>query len=477
VQVIGTTASATRGVGPTAIVLVLAALIGVWMAVAGPVVVAPFFGLLLVVAIVARPEYGIALFLSTFLMNYPQALQGSGFLTINNVLGGIFLVLLVYKVYREEDFWFLRCPEIHLLGFVIVAFYVSAQLNGPDPRLVALLGAQERGGPGLRLFLNRAAFTLFFINFIRTAEHVRMIYVLALAFMVVSALTGMQSVLRGGGIYGGRATAEASLIAAALNPNRLAMFSILAIAGLWYLMQSMRIPALRVMIVPTVVVLALTVLMTASRSGLLGLGVAVVAILWDQRVSLMGLLSLSLAAVMLLLLATQFVPQRSMERLLNLPGTEAAATGEGAGSLERRQYTWEVALNIARESPFLGVGMGNWELVRFLRDPTRSTAAPHSSYLLAMVEGGVFCLGGFLVLLWRTWRNLKISEHYLRDPAFPLADLLWIVKGAKVSFLVLIFFSLFADLWQLIILFWLVALGIVIRRLTEQAAFEQSLAA
>jgi hypothetical protein len=39
-----------------------------------------------------------------------------------------------------------------------------------------------------------------------------------------------------------------------------------------------------------------------------------------------------------------------------------------------------------------------------------------------------------------------------------------------------VFFSLFADLWQLVILFWLVGLGIVMRRLVEQTAFEQSLA-
>jgi O-antigen ligase len=241
-------------------------------------------------------------------------------------------------------------------------------------------------------------------------------------------------------------------------------------------MQSLRHPTLRLLIMPTLVVLALVVFMTASRSGLLGLGVAVVTILIDQRVSLNTVLSFALGGLLLVLAVFQFVPEKSLERLTTLPGTAQAQTGPGAGSLERRQYTWEIAWELAQESPFLGVGMGNWEVARFLRDPTQSTAAPHSSYLLVLVEGGGFCLAGFLMLLWQTWQNLRVCDFHMRDPSFSLAGLLWIVKSCEVSFFVLIFFSIFADLWQLVILFWLVGLGIVMRRMVEQAVFEQSLA-
>jgi O-antigen ligase len=464
-----------RGAGPGFAVVVVAALVGIGTVAFGPLIVLAIVGLFGAALIVARPEYGIAIFLSTFLMTYPEALQGSGYLTINNVLGALFLVLLTYKVYREEDWWFLWRPELHLLAFVVVVYWLSELINGPDPAQLSLLGVVEHTGT-FRTFVNRVLFTLFFINFIRAPEHVRMIYMLAIAFMVVSALTGMYGVLTGGGIYGYRATTEAAVISSALNPNRLAMFSIIGIGGLWYFMQALRRPTLRLLILPTLVVLALVVFMTASRSGLLGLGVAVLTILIDQRVSLNTVLTLAFGGVLLVLAVFQFVPERSLERLTTLPGTEQAQTGPGAGSLERRQYTWEIAWELARESPFLGVGMGNWEIARFLKDPTKSTAAPHSSYLLVLVEGGIFCLAGFLLLLWQTWQNLRVCDIHMRDPRFPLADLLWIVKSCQVSFFVLIFFSIFADLWQLVILFWLVGLGIVMRRMVEQGVFEQSLA-
>jgi hypothetical protein len=82
----------------------------------------------------------------------------------------------------------------------------------------------------------------------------------------------------------------------------------------------------------------------------------------------------------------------------------------------------------------------------------------------------------FLIILRRTWNNFRFAETWIRAANGPLSDLLWIVKAAKASLLVLLFFSLVADLWQLVILFWLVGLGIVLRRLVERAQREEAFA-
>jgi len=450
----------------------------------GPLALLPVFGAFMVGVVVARPAYGIALFLSTFLMAYPRWLQGSGYLTINNALGGVFLLLLVYQVYRHQDWWFLKAREIQVLGFVVLVFFLSERLNGPDPQKVELLGAGFYFAEGLRMFVNRAAFLVFLIVFIRTPAHLRMLVLVALVFMVVTALTGVQGVLRGGGFGGYRAAAQASdlvvgpgaLIRSAANPNRLAMFAVLAITSLWYLMQTLRVSAVRLVIVPTLALLALAVFMSASRSGLLGLLVCAVAIMADGRFDLGKILSIGLAGALLMILVVQFVPERSLERLTNLPGTSAAETGEGSGSLDRREGSVSIALELVRDNPLLGVGMGNWQVARFLRDPARATGSPHNSYLLALVEGGPFALLGFLLLLWWTWQNLRFAESFVSNPFSPLAELTWIVKSSKVSLLVLVFYSMVADLWNLVILFMLVGFGIVMRRLVEQAMREDALA-
>lgn len=464
--------------------LLLALLVGVGSASAGPQALLPIFGIVVLAVIVARPEYGIAIFLSTFLMAYPGWLQGSGYLTLNNVLGGIFAVLLTYKVYREQDWWFLRAPEVQLLLLIVVMYYLSETFNSPDPLQVSLLGAGFYFAEGLRIFVNRVAFTLFFINFIRTPGHVRMIFMLALGFMMVTALTGVQTVLLGGGLKGYRAftgaedlvAGQAGLIRAAGNPNRLAMFAVIAITGVWFLIQSVRIPFVRLLGMVAIVLLSLAVFLAASRSGLIGLALCGFLIVADGGLSVRKIGTILLGALLLSVMVVQFVPERSLERITNIPLIGSQESDEGEASIERRSYAWEVAYELWKENPpFLGVGMGNWSVARFLNDPARSAGAPHNSHLLALIEGGVLVLLAFWALIWRTWRNLRIAEHYVFMPGFPLAELGWVVKATRVSLIIFVFFTLVADLYNLVLLFMLVGLGVVVRRQVDEVVQRQSL--
>jgi len=172
----------------------------------------------------------------------------------------------------------------------------------------------------------------------------------------------------------------------------------------------------------------------------------------------------------------QFVPEKSLDRITNLPGTEAGETGEGSNSSENRAYTWHLSIDLFQHNPILGVGMGNWQLFRFLNDPAHAAGSPHSSYLLALVEGGLVGLSGFLGLFWFTWINFRFAGRYILHRESALSSLRWILRSAIASFYVLVFFSLFADLWQLVILFWLVGLSIVLRRLVEQDIAAQAAA-
>ena len=464
-----------RGAVPGLLLILLAGVVGIGSAAWGPKMLLPVFGVIVLGVVVARPEYGVALLMSTFLMAYPTWMQGSGYLTLNNVLGGVLAALLVYTIYRDQNTWFLKVPEIQILLGLILIYFFADTLNSPDPLQVALLGAGFYFAEGLRIFINRVAFTLFFVNYIRTPNHVRMIFMLALAFMMITALTGVQSVLLGGGLKGYRAftateelvAGQAGVIRAAGNPNRLAMFAVMAIIGMWFLMQQVRSSGLRFLFVPTIIMLALSVFLAASRSGLLGLIIAGGLIAIDGGFDIRKLLTIAVSGALLVVVALQFVPERNLERILNLPGTEAAESGEGAASLERRANSWEVAFMLWKEHPVLGVGMGNWAVARFLNDPGRSAGSPHNSYLMALIEGGPIAVLGFATLLLLTWRNIRFAELYVTQPDFPLYDLRWIVKSAKVSLIVFTFFTFVADLWNLVILYMLVGLAITVRRQVE----------
>ena len=471
-------AQSANGLGPGLALAVFCGTVGLTLGVFGPFAFFPVAGLLFVGLVLAHPEYGIALFLSTFLMTYPEGLQGVGLLTINNVLGVIFLLHMVYKVYQEGDWWFLYCPEVQLLAFIWLMFFLSDRLNGPDPQLRELLGVVEHGSENMRTFITRCAFTVFFINFIRTPRHILMIYLVAVGFMVTSSVLAVYDVTQGGGGFAGYRAASSTVIAAASNPNREAMFSILAIAELYWVTTWFRSRVIWLIVTPIIAIMCLCVFLAASRSGLLGLAVCFITIIIEEKVTLKTLLVSALLGALIGLLVVEITPQKSLERITNLPFTQGGEEGEGAGSLSRRAYTWEIAADIFRDNPVLGVGIGNWDLARYLKDPTQSLAAPHSSYFLALCEGGILCLSAFLILLWRCWRNIRFAERFVEDPNFAipeLSDLRWIIKSTKTDLFVLIFFSAFADLWQLVIVFWLVSIGIVLRRMFEQAAWAQFL--
>jgi len=469
--------SASRALGAFLGFATLAVMVAVSTALFGPMVALPIVGVLFAALVFGYPEYGIALFLSTFLIEYPAALQGQGLLTINNGLGALFIILLTYRVYHTQDWWFLRCPEVQLLGFILLMFYISDRFNGPDPHLLPLIqGETEHGAENIRTFITRFAFIIFFMNFILSPRHILIIYLEAVVLMVISAISGVRDVMHGGGMYGYRAVAG-GVIAAAANPNRLAMFAILAIAELYFMTTWLPIPGIVLWISPLVGVLALCVFMTASRSGLLGLVVCFISIIVEEGFSIQKLLTYFLTVAFVCVLVLQLVPEKSLERITNLPFTSGGEGGLGSTSIERREYNWEQAIDMFRQNPFLGVGIGNWELARFLQDPTHSTGAPHSSYLLALSEGGIFCLLGYVLLLWRVWRNIQFADRYFSDPDFPLSkNLRWVVKSTKTDFIVLVFFSIFADLWQLVILYWLVGISIVLRRMVEHELLEEEVA-
>lgn len=453
---------------PAIALLLLATLVAVGMTLIGPLALVPVFGVLFFALVVGRPHYGIALFISTFLLTYPSWLQGAGSLTPNNLLGAVFLVLLSYKMYREQDWWWLGLTELQLLAFIYVAFYLADRFNGPDPRTQAMVGSLlVTRAESPRTFLTRSIFTLLFVNYIRTPKHVVMIYILAIAFMIFTALTGIRSVLHGTALHGFRASSAVMLQAG--NPNRLAMFSIMPIAALWYWMRWLRHPMYQLVILPVMAVLVLAVFMTGSRSGLLGLSMCGMMIVIRERLRLTQYLAIALAGLLVLILVIQLVPEKTYDRITNLPFTHGGESGEGAGSLQRRAYGWKVAFQMFKRHPFIGVGIGNYELTRYLTDVTHDTTPPHSSYILAVVEGGLVCLTGFLLLLWRTWANLRFVERHVRDPASPLASVTWVASSAQVNLVVLAFFSMFADLWQYVIIFWLIGISVVLRRLVEQS--------
>lgn len=410
--------------------------------------------------ILLRPQLGMLVFLSTFFMTYGRLLPTEGRFTPNNLLGLLFAVLLLVKLFQERDLWFLKEKAIQVAGLLVIVMLISSHLA--EQRFGNPIPQFDLTEPMRRFLVTRFILLIFFVSFIRSYRDVKLVLVTVIAFILIAAVSGLRGAVAGveeSGREYVRATAEAGIQAAG-NANRLAFFAEVAIALLWYYPQEGRSRWLRLLRMAMIPGLAATVLLAASRSGLVNLvllfGLLVLGERFSVKRQLQTVLVLSLAAY----LAVSLVTPAHIERLENLfPG--GSITARGTRSVEGRIETLQIGLRemIARE-PLFGIGLGNFMWVHLQISGRRTP--PHNSYLWAAAEGGIPTLLLYLLLFGLTFKNLVQVERKARHPG-----LREVARGLRTSLLVFLSFSFFAEFWHNIIAYVLVGLAIVLRRLQE----------
>ncbi|MGH7264839.1 MAG: O-antigen ligase family protein, partial [Candidatus Rokuibacteriota bacterium] len=142
------------------------------------------------------------------------------------------------------------------------------------------------------------------------------------------------------------------------------------------------------------------ILLTASRGSFLTALVALVIVPWTQgrlrpraKVALYALVAASLA------LATNFVPQSSLERI----GSTRADIE--AGYLGGRAAIWLAGLEVAREHPLVGVGAGAFEAA--VAPALQGDFAAHQVFLSILVEDGIVGLVLFFAMVAATVTPLR----------------------------------------------------------------------
>lgn len=421
------------------------------------------FGLIGVLVISMRPAFAVTLLLGSFLVTYPWWLQGRGVLTLNNALGGFLSVLLAYRLYRNGDWKYLRSRELYLLIAIAAVFLFSRFLHRPDEHTMELVSdlVEDELDPA-RTIVNRLVFFTFLVYFVRTPAESRMVFLLAVALMVASGFAGIVQVLSGGGFAGYRAR-SGFFIYSAGNPNRLALVAIIAIVTLYYAIQQLRHWLVTLVLGGIIMVEVLAVFMTGSRSGAVALVFGFAILFFDSGISVRKILVGGLAGLLAAILILRVAPEESLQRISNVPGTESADSDLGAGSAQRRSYTAGLALEFAESSPLIGVGLGNWEITRYLSDPVHNITPPHSSPLMALAEGGIVTFTLYVILLVHTLRTLHRCASALSGPEHR-GWLQWMTKSLYAGFLVFLALSLVGDLWMHPLLYWFVGLAVTLPR-------------
>ncbi len=426
------------------------------------VAVALIVASMLLVVVVALPEVGILLLLTNYLFaSYPTPIRGGGLLTINNVLGVILAVILLAELAQRPDFWFLRARQVQLfvvIGVVFLFGTFASYWTFPDLRITwGKVRTLDQTAPLTRDFVTRFVFIILAAKFLTTKRHIKMaitVIMLCLIMVVPSALAGWAT----GSTADGRAAASFSM---GTNSNRLAFLCLMQAAFWWYLGQSQKSQIVRLVTYGVIGTLVLTVLLTASRSGFLGLGVLFYLLTRDRGAMKGGRIKVVLLAFLMLGMMFTIVPQENLDRIENLnPFAEGRGGNLGTHSTERRVETVGLGWDIFLAYPIFGIGLGNFREVarQVYNDPFYRP--PHNSFIWALSEGGIFCFLLFLLLYWVTLRDIRWIQ---RSPATP-PDVHWIAAALEPSVILLLFYSIFADMWLNPITYILIVLTIVFKR-------------
>jgi hypothetical protein len=423
---------------------------------------AAFLAVSVVGVLFIRPVVGIAMMTAAFLLAaYPTLLQSLGMLTVNNLLGICFVVLLGLHIVETRDFSFLANRQVRIL-LVIGALLLIGSMHAEwiFPTLGKTVGRAkilDKTGDMAHNFVARLVYLIFFIVFVRDRRDVKtmfLVFMLALFVAVPSALYNMAtgSLLRGFRI--------AASFTSGANPNRLAMICLIQIACWWFWSRARPTPFRQMVGLAAMAASTMVLFGTGSRSGLLGVGVLGLLMQTSPRGFRASAGQVGLLAAAAVFAVATMVPTEAWERMINL----TPERGEiGRTSNVMREETLERAWQIFLDYPLFGIGLGNFrEVSRQIYQDTYYRP-PHNSYLWAASEGGIFVVIGYLVLFWITWRDLRVVTRLAhRDPEIGAA-----AGAIRVIFLLYAFFSAFADLWLNPITYAMIGLIVVMRRYVE----------
>jgi O-antigen ligase len=425
-----------------------------------------------------RPNIGVLIIMSTMLVSYPDALKGSPPLTINNFLGASLASILVWHLYQTRDYWFLREREIRLLLMIAVWFITISYLSElylPEKRLLPSVevkgslgrfyGLTDDSGRWIFELLSRVAFVIFFIHWIKTPGQFRTVLLVLAACIAIALPTLGTEIISGAPDY----RISSKTVGWAVNLNRFAFMMNIGIALFVYLAMTAKSGPVKTLFFLLALGSVPLVLLSASRSGFLGLGLVGLLMIRGQQIPKRWKIGTGFFAVAFFLLAFNFVlTDQHRERLLNLnpfapaASTDGSAGAEGSRSTQVRTTTLAEAATIIQAYPLTGVGLANFRWVNAILHG--SYKPPHNSYVWSMAEGGIvgaiLYLSLFAALYSRIQRLRPKFHHHESLPYLP--DFL------HLYLILLLFFSIFADVWLEVHLYFIVAFAVVLTRWAEE---------
>lgn len=341
--------------------------------------------------------YGVyVLYALFFFLNVSTRIPQLGVVRPTVLLAGLVTVLLLAQKKGGKK-------DSSNTAKILIAFIVYVLVSLP---FVEWPGSVLR--QTLQDFVKVAAFFFFTVHVIDTPARLRQFVALVVGLQVFRVLEPLylhvtqgywgSAAHIGGGEFVARLSGAPGDI---INPNGLAFVIIAALPFLYYLCLGSKVRWLKLFFLAVFPCLIWAMVLTGSRSGMVGLVVVLLAIVWKSKYKAALLTSIAVIAFVVAPLLSADL----RDRYLSLVSSNTSNAGTVQGRIDG---LW-ANLSTGMERPIFGHGLGTSREAAWHFDG--GTHVAHNLYLEALIETGLIGLVIYVAFLFSILKNYRRAMH------------------------------------------------------------------
>jgi len=340
-----------------------------------------WLGILALTMLFIEPFIGLVNYLA-FLYIRPQdfvpSLQGMPIMLM--IGAGTAALVFLHQAVRHRRLVFARVPQ-HLL---VLWFYLAVVVS--QMARMRLHGALEASLE----FVPTVVMYFLVVELVTTPRRVKIVFILLVHLTLALAVQGLVMHFTGAG-FGGKEAYQGRIQAVGIfsDPNDLALIinTVLPLVILWLFESRSLLVKLYSFVI--IIVFVYAIFLTASRGGLLCLGLMAILIGMRKFGKIVGVgAGLAIMAALVVL----------GPRMNTISPEEASSYG--------RLEAWVVGMQLFKNSPLFGVGFGNFMEYHF--------RTAHNSFVLCAAELGLIGLYPWLMMIYMSLKNTRFVEKELR---------------------------------------------------------------
>lgn len=225
------------------------------------------------------------------------------------------------------------------------------------------------------------------------------------------------------------------------HPNSLGGVTAASLPFFYFMIRSKKSLTIKIFLIALILIALRVVMYTNSRTAFVGVISFFVLVWLFSRKKILSAIIISIVCLSI----WQFTPDEAKERLFSLKEAPSYIQGEieGGDAMSNRMELIKIAIDIFREYPLTGVGIGNF--IGYAGTHYNMWLVTHNLYTQILSETGIIGAIAFILLIIYIFRNLRESERTIKTNNISNTFLINMTVATYAFLILRLFIGLFGD--------------------------------